>query len=304
MNYAELVTAVQDYLETTFSTTDMNTMIRQAEQRIYNTVQIANLRKNVTANLTANNKYLACPADFLSVYSIAVYPAAGGDYLYLLNKDVNFIREAYPNPIDSGKPKHYAIFGPDYPTFPNELTFILGPTPDQGYGVELHYYYYPTSIVQRAIASLSTITAGSGYTNGTYFNVPLTGGSGEGATATITVSGGSVTAVSLTNTGCYYVTNDSLSAASSSIGGTGSGFAVLVSDVNNTSGTTWLGDNFDSALLNAVIYEASTFLKLEQDLLKLAQERYVQSIALLKNLGDGKQRMDAYRDGQVRVQVS
>lgn len=304
MTYSELVTAVQDYLETTFNTTDINTMIRQAEQRIYNTVQIANLRKNVTANLTANNKYLACPADFLSVYSIAVYPAAGGDYLYLLNKDVNFIREAYPNPIDSGKPKHYAIFGPDYPTFPNELTFILGPTPDQSYGVELHYYYYPTSIVQRAISSLSTITAGSGYTNGTYFNVPLTGGSGEGATATITVSGGAVTAVSLTNTGCYYVANDSLSAASSSIGGTGSGFAVLVSDVNNTLGTTWLGDNFDSALLNAVIYEASTFLKLEPDLLKLAQERYVQSIALLKNLGDGKQRMDAYRDGQVRVQVS
>ena len=304
MTYSELVTAVQDYLETTFSTTDINTMIRQAEQRIYNTVQIANLRKNVTANLTANNKYLACPADFLSVYSIAVYPAAGGDYLYLLNKDVNFIREAYPNPIDSGKPKHYAIFGPDYPTFPNELTFILGPTPDQGYGVELHYYYYPTSIVQRAISSLSTITAGSGYTNGTYFNVPLTGGSGEGATATITVSGGSVTAVSLTNTGCYYVTNNSLSAASSNIGGTGSGFAVLVSDVNNSTGTTWLGDNFDSVLLNAVIYEASTFLKLEPDLLKLSQERYVQSIALLKNLGDGKQRMDAYRDGQVRVQVS
>jgi len=304
VTYSELVTAVQDYLETTFSTTDINTMIRQAEQRIYNTVQIANLRKNMTANLTANNKYLACPADFLSVYSIAVYPAAGGDYLYLLNKDVNFIREAYPNPIDSGKPKHYAIFGPDYPTFPNELTFILGPTPDQGYGVELHYYYYPTSIVQRAISSLSTITAGSGYTNGTYFNVPLTGGSGEGATATITVSGGSVTAVSLTNTGCYYVANNSLSAASSNIGGTGSGFAVLVSDVINSSGTTWLGDNFDSALLNAVIYEASTFLKLEPDLLKLSQERYVQSIALLKNLGDGKQRMDAYRDGQVRVQVS
>ncbi len=304
MTYSELVTAVQDYLETTFSTTDINTMIRQAEQRIYNTVQIANLRKNVTGSCTASNKYLQCPSDFLSVYSIAVYPPAGGDYLFLLNKDVNFIREAYPSATDTGKPKHYAIFGPDYPGSPNELSFILGPTPDQGYGVELHYYYYPTSIVQRAIASLSTITAGSGYTNGTYFNVPLTGGSGEGATATITVSGGSVTAVSLTNTGCYYVTNDSLSAASSSIGGTGSGFAVLVSDVNNSSGTTWLGDNFDSVLLNSTLLEGSIFLKLEQDLMSAANDRYTQSIVLLKNLGDGKQRMDAYRDGQVRVKVA
>lgn len=303
MNYQEIVTAVQDYLETTFSTVDMNTMIRQAEQRIYNTVQIANLRKNVTGSLTANNKYLQCPPDMLSVYSLAVVKT-NGEYLYLLNKDVNFIREAYPDPSTTGLPKHYAIFGPDYPTTPNELVFIVGPTPDTGYSAELHYYFYPTSIVQRAINSLGAISGGSGYVNGTYFNVPLSGGSGEAAYATITVSGGAVTAVNITNSGCLYVANDSLSCSNSSIGGTGSGFSVIVSTVDNALGTTWLGDNFDSALLNATILEGAAFLKLEPDLLKLASDRYVQSIALLKNLGDGKQRMDAYRDGQVRVQVS
>jgi hypothetical protein len=180
-------------------------------------VQIANLRKNVTGACTATVKYLQCPTDFLSVYSIAIYPPAGGDYTYLLNKDVNFIREAYPSATSSGKPRYYAIFGPDSSSV-TELTFILGPTPDLNYGVELHYYYYPESIV--------------------------------------------------------------------------------------TATTTWLGDNFDSALLNATIYEASFFLKQEPDLMKLAQERYAESIALLKNLGDGKQRMDAYRDGQVRIPVS
>ncbi len=303
MNYQELVTAVEDYLETTFKTADMNTMIRQAEQRIYNTVQIANLRKNVTGSLTANNKYLQCPSDMLSVYSLAVIKS-NGEYLYLLNKDVNFIREAYPDPTSTGLPKHYALFGPDYPTFPNELVFIVGPTPDTGYSAELHYYFYPTSIVQRAINSVGAIVGGSGYVNGTYFDVPLTGGSGSAATATITVSGNAVTAVAISNPGCFYVANDSLTCANTYLGGTGSGFTVAVSAVDNIAGTTWLGDNFDSALLNATILEGTTFLKLEPDLMKLASDRYVQSIALLKNLGDGKQRMDAYRDGQVRVQVS
>ena len=104
MNYTQLVTAVSDYCENNFPTTDMDTFIRQAEQRIYNTAQPANLRKNVTGTISAGNKYLSAPNDFLSTYSIAVYPAAGGDYLYLLNKDVNFMREAYPNPTDTGKP--------------------------------------------------------------------------------------------------------------------------------------------------------------------------------------------------------
>lgn len=239
----------------------------------------------------------------LSVYSLAVIKS-NGEYLYLLNKDVNFIREAYPDPTSTGLPKHYALFGPDYPTFPNELVFIVGPTPDTGYSAELHYYFYPTSIVQRAINSVGAIVGGSGYVNGTYFDVPLTGGSGSAATATITVSGNAVTAVAISNPGCFYVANDSLTCANTYLGGTGSGFTVAVSAVDNIAGTTWLGDNFDSALLNATILEGTTFLKLEPDLMKLASDRYVQSIALLKNLGDGKQRMDAYRDGQVRVQVS
>jgi hypothetical protein len=257
----------------------MDTFIRQAEQRIYNTVQIANLRKNVTGALNTGNKYLACPQDFLSPYSLAIYPvitttatgtsgaftitvasATGisvgqvisnanipsetyvraitgttvymtkastgtvssttifqGDFLYLLNKDVNFIREAYPQTATRGEPKHYGIFGPQSADV-NELTFIVGPTPNLAYMAELHYYYYPESIV--------------------------------------------------------------------------------------TAGTTWLGDNFDSTLLYGTICEAFVYMRQEADMMKLAQDRYVQAIALLKNLGDGKQRADAYRDGQVRVQVS
>lgn len=217
MTYTELVTAVQDYCENTFPTADMNIFIKQAEQRIYNTVQLANLRKNVTGSLTQGNKYLGCPSDFLSAYSLAIYPAAGGDFLFLLNKDVNFMREAYPNQATQGKPKHYAIFGPQTNDV-NELTFMLGPTPDAAYMAELHYFYMPESIV--------------------------------------------------------------------------------------TAGMTWLGDNFDSALLYGTMCEAITYMKGEQDMVKLYQDRYVQSIALLKNMGDGKQRADAYRDGQVRVQVS
>lgn len=145
MNYAQLVVAVSDYTENTFQTTDMNTFIQQAEQRIYNTIQFPSLRKNVTGVTSTGNKYLACPSDFLSVYSMAVYPT-GGEYSYLLNKDVNFIREAYPQPTDTATPKYYALFGPQS-TNEAELTFILGPTPDAVYNVELHYFYYPDSIV-------------------------------------------------------------------------------------------------------------------------------------------------------------
>jgi len=145
VNYDDLVTAVSDYTENTFSDVDMNTFITQAEQRIYNTIQFPSLRKNVTGVTTLGNKYLSCPVDFLSVYSMAVYPT-GGEYSYLLNKDVNFIREAYPQPTDTATPKYYALFGPQS-TNETELTFILGPTPDAGYNVELHYFYYPESIV-------------------------------------------------------------------------------------------------------------------------------------------------------------
>ena len=216
MTYDELVIQVNDYCENSFPTDNMNTFIRQAEQRIYNTVQLANLRKNVTGTLTADNKYLQAPSDFLSTYSIAVIDAED-EFHYLLNKDVNFIREAYPKATSVGLPKHYAIFGPRSNDV-NELSFIVGPTPDASYTVELHYYYYPESIV--------------------------------------------------------------------------------------TAGTTWLGDNFDTALLNGALVEAIRYMKGEKDMVDLYQGMYTQSIALLKNLGDGKQRADAYRDGQVRVQVS
>ena len=217
MNYAALVSAVSSYTENTFPTVDMNVFITQSEKRIYNTVQIPSLRKNVTGSTTTSNKYLQCPTDFLSTFSLAVIDPTTGAYTYLLNKDVNFIREAYPKPTSTGAPKYYAIFGPRSDN-EAELTFILGPTPDAAYGTELHNFYYPESIV--------------------------------------------------------------------------------------TALTTWLGDNFDSALLYGTLCEAYTYMKGEPDMVALVNQRYVQSIALLKNLGDGKQRQDAYRDGQVRVQVS
>ena len=156
MNYAALVTAISDYTENTFNTADMNTFIQQAEQRIYNMIQFPSLRKNVTGSVTANNKYLSCPNDFLSTYSLAVIDAAGA-YTFLLNKDVNFIREAYPQPTDTSIPKYYALFGPtvNTSTISNELSIILGPTPDTTYSVELHYYYYPESIVTASTTWLS-----------------------------------------------------------------------------------------------------------------------------------------------------
>jgi len=161
LTYSELVTSIQTYTENTFpsttladntvvsSTTQLNRFITQAEQRIYNSVQFPSLRKNVVGNLTSTNKYLSCPDDFLSTYSLAVVDATGA-YEYLLNKDVNFIRQAYPNPTtDTGIPKYYALFGPTVNgsgTITNELSFMVGPTPDSSYTVELHYYYYPVSI--------------------------------------------------------------------------------------------------------------------------------------------------------------
>lgn len=152
MTYTELVVAIQDYTENSFNystdPTPINTFIDQAEQRIYNTVQFPSIRKNVTGTTTSGNKYLSCPDDFLATYSMAVIDADGA-YEYLLNKDVNFIRQAYPTPTDTAIPKYYALFGPTVAAsvISNELSFILGPTPDAGYSVELHYYYYPESIV-------------------------------------------------------------------------------------------------------------------------------------------------------------
>jgi hypothetical protein len=170
MNYSELFTQIQTYTENQFpdtfvqvttggsatnvnAVTQINTFIQQAEERIYNSVQIPSLRRNVTGNCTASNKYLACPNDYLSTYSLAVIDPTTGEYEYLLNKDVNFIRQAYPSPTDTGKPRYYALFGSRL-NDPNELSFILGPTPDLAYTAELHYFYYPESIVDQGTSWL------------------------------------------------------------------------------------------------------------------------------------------------------
>jgi hypothetical protein len=150
MNYAALSTAIQAYTENTEAdfVANIPVFVQQAEQRIYNNVQFPSLRKNVTGVTTINNKYVSCPSDFLAVYSFAVVDGtlASGTYEYLLNKDVNFIRQSYPQADDTGLPRYYALFGPQSAN-DAELTFILGPTPDSNYNVELHYYYYPESIV-------------------------------------------------------------------------------------------------------------------------------------------------------------
>jgi hypothetical protein len=223
MNYTELSAAIRNYSETEEPDfiTNIPVFVQAAEQRIYNSVQLSYLRKNVTGSVTPSNKYLSAPLDFLSVYSIAVI-SAGGSYEYLLNKDVNFIRQAYPSPTDTGVPKYYAIFGPtttadNPPVLTNELSFILGPTPDANYSVELHYFYYPESIV--------------------------------------------------------------------------------------TAGTTWLGDNFDTALLYGALREAAIFQRQEPDVVANYEQKYNETMTLLKQLGDGKERQDAYRTPQVRYPV-
>lgn len=318
MNYVELFSTIESYTENNFpditlsngstntSTEQINRFIEQAEQRIYNNVQFPSLRKNMTGNITAGNKYLKAPDDYLATYSLAVIDASG-NYEYLLNKDVNFIRQAYPNPTtDVGIPKYYALFGPSVQSsvITNELTFILGPTPDAAYTAELHFYYYPESIVQAIIASFGTLTGGSGYTNGLYYNVQLTGGSGSAAYADITVSGGAVTTVVIRNGGCLYKVGNALSAAVADIGGTGTGFSVPVSAVTNVTGTSWLGDNFDTVLLYGTLVEAYTFMKGEPDMLALYNQKYMEALALAKRLGDGMERQDAYRSGQYRQAVT
>ena len=226
MNYETLFQTIQAYVEndfpdtavidtsgtsTTLADTDqINTFIQQAEQRIFNSVQLPDLRKSVSGNLTVSNKYLNVPSDWLATFSLAVIDG-DGKYYYLLDKDVNFIRESYPNPSVEGLPQHYALF--------DDTTFIVGPTPDDSYNVELHYFYYPISI-----------------------------------TASV-------------------------------------------------SGTSWLGDNFDSVLLYGSLLEAYTFMKGEGDVLATYQKRYDESLAMLKQLGEGKNRQDMYRTPQVRYPV-
>jgi len=304
MNYTALSNAIQAYTENTEAdfVANIPVFVQQAEERIFNSVQFPSLRQNVTGVTTTNNKYLQCPTDFLAVYSLAIINASG-EYEYLLNKDVNFIRQAYPQPTDTAIPKYYALFGPRSDN-PAELTFILGPTPDAAYGAELHYFFYPPSIVQSPAATLGAITGGSAYTAGTYFDVPLTGGSGSGALATITVVGGAVTAVTITDGGAQYSVANTLSAAATNIGGTGSGFSVPVASVINSGGTSWLGDNFDPVLLYASLVEAYTYMKGETDMMQLYNQKFMEALALAKRLGDGMERQDAYRSGQFRQKVT
>ena len=208
MNYVSLKQNIQDICEQTFTEDQLAMFTQQAEQKLYATVELPALRKNQTGSFTSGNKYLTMPTRMLYVYSLAVIDG-DGDYVFLLNKDVNFMREAYPSPSSTGQPKHYAVF--------DQNTFIVGPTPNANYAAELHFAIYPETIV--------------------------------------------------------------------------------------TAGTTWLGTEFDSALLNGALIEAIRFQKGEPEMIMTYEKLYVQAVALLKNLGDGKLRQDMYRDGQVKVKV-
>ena len=286
MNYTQLTQLIQDYTqnyETTF-VADIPTFVEQAEQRIFNSIQFPSLRKNVVGTITPYNQYLSLPSDFLAPYSLAIYENASttatgtsgaytitvgsssniipgqiasgtgiapgalvvslnglvvtlnlpntatvsgtitfqGNYSFLLNKDVNFIREVYGNPIAYGTPQYYALFGPTVVSsvITTNLSVIMGPTPDTNYYSELHYYYYPVSISQTA------------------------------------------------------------------------------------DGTSWLGNNFDTVLLYGSLVEAYTFMKGEQDMMTLYNQKYVEALALAKRLGDGMERQDAYRTPQFREAVT
>jgi hypothetical protein len=225
MNYTTLNTLIQQYTENyeTSFVANIPVFVQQAEQRIFNNVQFPSLRRNVTGTTTGSNKYLSCPNDFLASYSMAVIDG-DGNYEYLLNKDVNFIRQAYPNPApaNNGLPKFYALFGPTVAgaTVTNELSFILGPTPDASYTIELHYYYYPESISVAA------------------------------------------------------------------------------------SGTSWLGDNFDSVLLYGALVEAYAYMKGDADTMGAYNQKYMEALALAKRLGDGMEKQDQYRSGSYRQAVT
>jgi hypothetical protein len=305
MNYIELSQAIQSYAENTESlfVASIPTFVQEAEKRIFNSVQLPSLRKNVTGTMTSNNKYISLPNDWLANYSFASIDPVTGNYTYLLNKDVNFIREAYPNPTSTGAPKYYALFGSRI-SEPNELSLIIGPTPNAAYGMELHYFYYPVTIVQGIIITLGTVTTGSGYTSGVYYNVPLTGGSGAYVYATVVVTSGVVSSVTITDGGSLYVVGDVLSADNTSIGGSGTGFSVPVLTVNNSTGTSWLGDNYDPVLLYGAMREAMLFMKGEADLVGYYETKYQESLMQLKRLGDGLERGDAYRDGQTKLRIT
>lgn len=311
MDYETLYNSIQAYAENTEAlfVANIPVFVQEAETRIYNSVNLPSLRKNVTGTLTAGNQYVSLPNDWLANYSVAVIDSTN-KYNYLLNKDVNYLREAYPNVVytsptyqgtPGGVPAYYAVFGSQYSNV-NEMSLMLAPTPDSNYVVELHYFYYPPTIVQGQVSNIGSITAGSLYTNGVYQNVPLTGGSGANATADIVIAGGAVTSCSLRFGGNFYVVGDVLSC--SSLGPTGSGFSVTVSQVSNATGTSWLGDNYDPALFYGAMREAMLFMKGEQDLVGYYEQKYQEALAELRRLADGMERGDAYRDGQLKLNVS
>ena len=305
MNYVQLYQAIQDYAETTETlfVANIPRFVQEAEDRIYNSVHLPSLRRNVTGNMTANNKYLSLPDDWLANYSLAVIKA-DGTYEYLLNKDVNYIRQAFPSPTDTGTPTHYALFGSQY-SHQNEMSLILGPTPDSGYGVELHYFFYPVSIVQGQVGTFnSSFTAGSGYVPGLYSNVPLTNGSGSGATANFVVSStGFISSVTLVDGGQFYAVGDVLSVSATNLGNAGSGFSITILTTLNPEGQSWLGDNYDPVLFYGAMREAMIFQKQEQDVIKNYEDKYQEAMSEIKRLGDGLERGDAYRDGQTKLQV-
>ena len=311
MNYETLYNNIQAYAENTESlfVASIPVFVQQAEDRIYNSVQIPPLRKNVTGNVSSGNQYLSLPSDYLASYSVAVVDSSG-NYNYLLNKDVNFLREAYPSVTYAGTayqgtpggvPKYYALFGNQYGNL-EALSYILAPTPDSNYVVEMHYFYYPPTIVQGQIATLNTLTAGSLYTNGVYQNVPLTGGSGANATADIVIVGGVVTSCSLKFGGNFYVVGDILSC--SSLGSTGTGFSITVATITNATGTSWLGDNYDPVLFYGSMREAMLFMKGEADLIGYYENKYQEAMQQLNRLGTGLERGDAYRNGQAKIAVN
>jgi len=297
MDYQQLYYAIQSYTESTeqLFVQSIPQFVYNCEERIYNAVQIPAIRKNVIGNFTSGDNYLALPDDYLASFSLAVIDATG-NYEYLIDKDVNFIRQSYPNATtDTGIPKYYSQFSP--------YTYLIGPTPNANYQTELHYYYYPQPIVQGVLSGLGTITGGSGYVNGTYQRVLLTGGSGQYAYADIIVSGNAVSSVSIRDGGSFYIVGDVLSASTADLGNSGSGFSVPVTNINNPTGTSWLGTNFETVLLYGSLREAIIFQKGEQDMVTYYEQKYQESLALLRDLGDGKDRRSAYRDGQLRLPV-
>jgi hypothetical protein len=302
MNYEQLYNNIQAYAENyePLFVASIPTFIIEAETRIYNAVNIPALRKNVLGNFTASNAYLSLPSDWLANYSIAVIDSSQ-NYWYILNKDVNFIRESYPNASTTGLPKYYALFGSQLSNI-NNLSVIVGPTPDQAYQVEMHYFYYPPTIVQGQISTLGTITGGTNYTSGIYQNMALSGGMGANAVADILVVGGSIVEVTITNGGNFYAAGDILTATLP--GASAGGFSVPVSTISNSTGTSWLGSNYDPVLFYGAMREAILFMKGDKDLVAYYEGKYQEALDELKRLCDGMERGDSYRDGQLKLNVS